>query len=100
MSGRIVVYKYPLEVTDHQQVEVPEHSLILCVKGVRGKLCLYVMVACNVETTQLVDVRILGTGMKQEAKLFKDYMYIDTVVIDYTPQSLVWHIFTKGITKV
>jgi hypothetical protein len=88
-----VIYKYPLEITDTQTVELPYEHRILSVQAQNGILCLWA--AVDLEETFKADrtIRIIGTGNQSDELDFYfsgDMEFISTVQLS----GLVWHVFT------
>ena len=83
-----VIWKYPIEITDEQEIEMPSDSKILSVSQ-SGLICLYVYVFNPASPKIKRKIVIFGTGNKIE----KDPggKYIGTITTH--GQSLVWHIF-------
>ncbi|KFZ26304.1 MAG: hypothetical protein KQ78_01477 [Candidatus Izimaplasma bacterium HR2] len=93
------VYKYGLNLTDFQEIELPEGAEILCVDTLKNNNCtikeqLYLWAKVNPDAI-LVPRRIciFGTGqtMKYEHKL----KYIGTVKM--FNEKLIWHVFENYI---
>jgi len=85
------IWKYPLEITDHQVLALPQPAQVLSVQFQGGQLCLWALVSPDHEITPEngTVVHIVGTGhpVEDEARL----TFIDTVQMG----PLVWHIFTQ-----
>jgi len=79
------VFKYQLEIVDHQIIKVPSVWRALSVAEQDGKLCIWFQVDSE-HAKEDVLVHIVGTGnlVPTDAGL-----YIGTVVID----QLVWHVY-------
>jgi hypothetical protein len=81
------IWKYKLEITDKQEIWMPEGAKILHVDNQYGDLCLWTLVddEQNNEERTLI---IVGTGRR-----VPDYPtnFIGTVVIE----SFVWHVFER-----
>lgn len=80
------IYKYPLAITDRQQIKLPAGSIILTAQFQYGTLCIWV----QVDTEQPIVLRsiiIYGTGHPHN----NVGRYIGTAQ-DYNG-SIVWHIF-------
>jgi len=81
------IYKYPLEITDVQQIEMPLTSNILTAQMQNGVLCLW----AAVETSDRLEKRtifIFGTGNPMLGGV-TSRDYIATV----QDGKFVWHIF-------
>lgn len=86
-----VIYKYPLEVTDRQDVEMPQGAKILSVQTQGEVVCLWALVDKQREIVRR-KIRILGTGHEHEESYTSGY-------IGTTQQAngaLVWHVFDEG----
>lgn len=81
------IYKYPLEITDLQEVEIPEGAQILCVKLQKGTLCLWAVVD-PAEKLTARRIQILGTGHPIHEPNIE---YIGTFLMNN--DSLVFHVF-------
>lgn len=81
----MVIHKYPLEITDVQEVPLPEGAQILSIGNQNGVLCLWALVN-PLKPIMPRRFRIVGTGnsIKQHPG-----MHLATVVID----PFVWHVF-------
>jgi len=81
------IFKYELEITDEQAIELPMFSQILSVQMQGGKLQLWAIVNPNAQKMP-VYFRIVGTGheLKFDPEIFN---WIATV----QDGALVWHIF-------
>ena len=83
----MVIWKFPLALTDFVSVEMPENAVVLSVDNQDGVLCLWAMV----EPDMPKDVRhfsIVGTGNPMPAGLKK---FIGTVLMP----PYVWHVFER-----
>lgn len=89
----LTVFKYNLEITDHQVIKLPNQAKIISVKEQAGNLVLYAFVNPN---NILVDkdIHIIGTGNPTDEWLY-DLKFIDTVEMNYSGSGLVWHVFSK-----
>lgn len=81
------IWKYELQITDDQDLSVPEGTLPLAVGDQGGRLMLWCMVFTALPST-LLHVRIHGSGhpLKDD-----DPPYIGTVVMP----PFVWHVFAE-----
>lgn len=96
------IYKYPLELTDFQEVDMPEGAEILSVQTqyapfgspLKEHLCMWAMVDTD-KPVQTRRIRIFGTGnpMTYEHEL----KFIDTVQM--SNHALVWHVFENYIKE-
>ena len=86
------VYKYPLQLTDKQEIELPEHAAILHVGEQNGELCVWVLV--NTENGKEPWVfYVCGTGheLRDRIETLHPAVYVGTVQMQNAP--LVWHVF-------
>lgn len=84
------VWKYPLELTDVQTLEVPRGARFLSAgKDPAGQLCVWVFVELiSAKITR--TVRIVGTGNPTDANR---HSFLASVV----DGPFVWHVFVDGI---
>ena len=82
--GQTTIWKFGLEVTRVQELEVPEVFRVLHVGNQGGSLCLWAEVDPQSATTKRT-FRIIGTGHPVPVGL----EYIGSAVID----PFVWHVF-------
>lgn len=94
------IFKYELEITDEQTIDMPSLSRILSVQEQNGKLCLWAVV----EEKNAIKPRkiiICGTGnplpdglreFSYDAPSGYTTEFIGTVQMSY---GLVWHVFAK-----
>lgn len=80
------IYKYPILITDWQQVEMPSNATILCVQLQGDVLCLWARVDPERTPTQRT-IYIYGTGRACRS----GGIYIGTV--QQFDGTLVWHVF-------
>lgn len=81
------IYKYTLEVTDTQTLEMPNGSKLLTIQNQNNDIVLWVECDPNAKPTKY-NFLIVGTGF--EVPLLSNVQtYIGTVQI----RSLVWHIY-------
>lgn len=81
----VTIYKYPLKITDEQQIELPEDVRILTVQMQGGKAYLWAMVDTDAEKVKRT-IQIFGTGISVDPD---GLAYIGTVQRD----GFVWHVF-------
>jgi len=82
------VYKYPLEVTYRQEIELPCIHSILDIQVQAGTICMWVAVSPS-SPKEAVIFYIVGTGQELPSGTLT---YIKTVQL----KSLVWHIFKES----
>lgn len=91
------IYKYVLEITDRQVIDVPRSFEPLCVQVQNGCLCLWAEVefaglASGANVMQRV-IEIYGTGNPHPADPSFLRSYIGTVQM---MDGLVWHVYDGG----
>ena len=84
------IYKYQLQITDIQKVEIPMNNKPLCVREQNGTLVLYALVNPEKEILNY-EFEVFGTGHPIKSKTAVRE-YIDTVQMS---NGLVWHIFKR-----
>lgn len=84
------VWKFKLEVTDHQSVFLPVGSQVLTSEFQGNELFVWALVDDQVATEDY-QFRIVGTG--HDADGLEGWRYINTVFYN----NLVWHIFTEEL---
>lgn len=89
----LTIYKYELEITGSQWLEMPQHAEILCVKTQRNKICAWARVNTERDLFQR-RIIIVGTGSPMMKNDFIYYKYIDTV--ELSGGDLIFHIFEGG----
>jgi len=82
------IWKYPLEITDEQDIEMPAAAKILSVQFQHGGLCLWAQV-CPSDLPVSRKIIIHGTG--HEFRNDQVLEYIATVQM--YDGKLVWHIY-------
>jgi hypothetical protein len=84
----MVIWKYKLEITDLQSVQMPVGAIVLSVHRQGPDLCLWSMVDPS-EPMQARHFEVHGTGnqMPDGGKR----LYVGTVVVG----ALVWHVFER-----
>lgn len=82
------VYKYPIKITDEQELQLPKDAQILCVKEQHGEIVLYARVdTANHPVSRTIYCQ--GTGLNADGLEFADW--IDTVLL--AKGNLVFHFF-------
>ena len=56
------IYKYQLEVTDEQYLELPKGADLLCVQTQNGKPCLWAIIDDEKKVTEKLQIITHGTG--------------------------------------
>ena len=90
------IYKYTLELTNRQTIQVPVGAETLHVGIQRGQICVWILIDLNPDV-QDVEMgnkvfHIFGTG-NPTTKELEDKRYIGTVQLD----DYVWHIFEEEL---
>lgn len=93
----IKIYKYELEITDTQTVQMQEGAYFLHVDNQGDKLCLWAEV--NLEN-EMVDEEFVIIGTGHEVPFSDDINGEDECSLDYVgtavmPNGLVWHVYRK-----
>lgn len=85
------IYKYQLEITDHQSLEIEGFNGFLKVADQNGNLCLWCLVNKEDKSIYTAEIKIVGTG-NQITELDKIHQgsYFDSVLMG---NGLVWHVF-------
>ncbi|MBX3579959.1 MAG: hypothetical protein KF723_22375 [Rhizobiaceae bacterium] len=88
----LTIWKFPLKITDVQDVEMPIGSRILSVAEQHGVICLWALVNPHPEAGKAVRrITIVGTGYPVPHGYTADY--IGTVLT--SGGDLVWHVFAR-----
>lgn len=91
------IWKFPLEITQHQEIQMPIGAKILCAKVQREKICLWALIDTRLEKEKETrHIILLGTGYE----FIADYKleYIETAMLSgglAHPLNLVWHVFER-----
>jgi len=87
------IYKYNLEITDRQSLELPKNADILSVKNQDNKLCLWAYVDTEIEEKTIHEIEVFGTGnpIFENSKTVREFL--GTCVM---PNGLVWHVFKRN----
>jgi len=83
------IYKYPLEIVDHQFLVLPEGAEILSVAEQNDYIVLYALVDEKETELDEIPIKIIGTGNPVEN--IEGYEFIGTVKI--YGGKLVFHVF-------
>lgn len=83
-----IIYKYPLEIIDRQQIELPAGSSILTVQVQNNKLWLWALVDPSAPPATR-HIHLFGTGQPMSNAEHDHCLYINTVQHSYA----VWHFF-------
>lgn len=94
------VFKYPIQITDYQTIEMPRGATILCVQRVGDEWVLYARVDPAVPKADRI-IRVAGTGHRVELQRMDEQIdYIGTIVdasISVWGVALVWHVFESRL---
>ena len=85
-----VIYKYIIQITDVQTIEVPIEHKLLDIQFQQDNLCAWVLVLPSEKTVDF-KLRIIGTGNKTDIEFLEEYKYLKTVQM--LNGAMVWHIF-------
>ena len=85
--GKRIIHKYPLRLTEKQNVLIPLHSRLISVKSINEQLYLYAMIDPEQTRTDNIEILIYGTGHVFDNML--SFNHLDTVV----EHGFVWHVF-------
>ena len=88
--GKRIIYKYPLRLTEKQNVLIPLHSKLITVKSINEQLYLYAMIDPEQTRTGNVEILIYDTGHELDSML--SFNHLETVV----ENGFVRHIFVGG----
>lgn len=86
------IWKYPLDVTDVQIIELPDKAEILTVGNQGGMICLWALVSPNTNPT-CRTIEIIGTGNPVEdlPAEYASRKFIGTV----SQSPFIWHVFER-----
>ena len=84
------IWKYELQVTDMQPVEMPKGAELLSVANQNGTLCLWAKVDADKER-ETRHIEIIGTGNPIPQDMGVDRRFIGTAVVN----PFVWHVFER-----
>jgi hypothetical protein len=83
------IYKYPIEITDEQTVNMPTGAQVLSAQMQGTQLCIWALVEVgNINCDR--RVRIFGTG--NTVKLDGNWKFVDSV----QERIFVWHVFVEN----
>lgn len=86
------IFKYPIEITDSQEISMPIGSEILCVKVQYGKPVIYALVEKGFDEKEKVPIGVFGTGHDiEEDECLGRNTYLGTFLL--SNDSLVFHVF-------
>ena len=86
------IWKFPLEILEAQEIQIPSHSQVLCVQAQNGHPMLWALVFDTSENapTTLRTFHTYGTGHRHESIQGK---YVGTYQIN--DGALVFHVFEE-----
>ncbi len=85
------IFKYPLEITDYQTIEIKSPAILLSAVGIDDEIVMYAMVD-DIEYGIPVDVRIIGTGNAIKGDI-DNYKFLGTVNLMNGRD--IWHVFAS-----
>ena len=86
------IWKFPIEITDVQPVNMPQGAEILSAQMQGGQLCLWALVDSEKLTTERV-IEVFGTGNPIHVDMGVGRKFIATAQTAQMP--LVWHVFER-----
>lgn len=87
------IYKYPLELKDHQWVTMPAGAQILCVQTQKNIVTLWAVVDTSNVQIETTLIHIVGTGNPITDN--ENWQYIGTV--QQLDNIFVWHVFKEKV---
>ena len=81
------IWKYPIKITDHQDVSMPSGAVALTVQMQAGALTLWALVNPDAPTEPR-RVRVIGTGHPCNVEAFD---YVGSV----QDRAFMWHVFIE-----
>lgn len=87
------VWKYKLDIADHQTIMIPAKAEILSIKEQCEEIVLYALVDPKVKGVDAIDILIIGTGHEIDDEQIKGYVFLDTVKL--FQGRLMFHVFYK-----
>ena len=85
------IFKYPLEITDRQEVNIKGLVKVLSVAEQKGNIILYAMVNEESNANYIVVVKIYGTGQEISPSVMDHFKFLGTV--SHMGGDLMWHVF-------
>jgi len=92
----MTIWKFPLAITDGQEVKMPKGATILSVGMIGDSLFLWAMVDSEEVEKEYRQIRIHGTG--HHVYKYDRLTFLGTVIQPLpmsVPPALVWHIFEE-----
>lgn len=91
------IYKYKLEPTDVQKVELPRGAQILSTEVIDGSIFVWALVTPDEEETEWVHVFIIGTGHPITHSQIEKTRFLGTVLMPtHLSGTLVWHVWVEN----
>ena len=89
---KMVIWKFELQITDLQEVTMPDGAELLSVANQNGSLCLWAMVDPDLSKEKRHRyIEIIGTGNPILVDVAIDRKFIGTAVVS----PFVWHVFER-----
>ena len=88
-----VVWKYPLEILDEQNIAIPLGSKFLNIIEQNDRPTMYFLVNDREEVMETKSISMRGTGHPVEREMSKASQYIGT--ISTFNDLLIWHLWMK-----
>lgn len=85
------IFKYVLEITDEQTIQMPVGAKVLSVQNQEGKPCLWALVDPEQTSKESINVAMFGTGNPIEDWQLKGFSFLGTIQINW----LVLHVFVR-----
>lgn len=90
---KLTIWKFPLEITDQQTIEMPRAARILNVQAQGNILTLWALVSPDAEKVRR-QISVYGTGDEIDAFVAEFATYVGTAQTH--SGALVWHVFDWG----
>lgn len=87
------IFKYQLDLTDIQTIQIQRPIKILSAQIQSGRICVWALVDEESKFTRGVEFIIIGTGNPIESDLLDGFKYLSTI----QDESFVWHIFVEKL---
>jgi len=88
------IYKFPLRVTDIQELELPKGARLLTVQAQRGTPCLWAVVDDQEAEVEYWRILTFGTGNPMLADA--QYSYVSTYQL--MDGDLIFHVFARKMS--
>jgi len=88
------IYKYPIKITDNQDVRMPKGAKILCAQMQGETPCLWAEVDSTVGL-EYRSIEIFGTGHPIHVDMGIERKYIGTVQTN--GGQLIWHVYERSM---